>query len=99
MARKPIVTTTGTGATDDWVGVSPGEYVASVEWADSPGVAKIQSRALDGSEAWQDLLSPSLDELSIESNISFIVPGNSEYRLNVTTHTSAATLRIRKVRD
>lgn len=99
MARVSSLTTTGTGATTDWLGVGPGEYTLRVRWAGSAGSTRIQERALDSSGEWADVKGPDGGDLDITANDSFVLPGNSEYRLNVTTHTSAATLTATKFKD
>lgn len=99
MARVPSLTTTGTGATTDWIGVGPGEYTLRVRWAGSAGSTRIQERALDSSGAWADVKAPDGTDLDITSNDSLVLPGNADYRLNVTTHTSAATLTATKFTD
>jgi hypothetical protein len=95
--RVDILTTTATGPTADHIATGPGDQVLSVTWAGSPGSTRIQHRGLGSTLPWIDLKSPSDEDLDITANAAYRVPGNTEYRLNVTTHTSAATLAARSV--
>lgn len=99
MARVPSITTTGTGATTDWINTGPGEHVLRVRWAGSPGELTIKERDANSSQAWAGVEGPDGSVITVTGNKSIIVAGETDFRLNATTHTSAATLTKKKFKD
>jgi len=90
-----VITTAGTGASAHVV-LPKGEYACSVVWAGTPGDLDIQVG--DGT-TFADLLdAPNGSVVNVIANSSpCIVAGGMSYRVDVTTHTSVATVTFHRV--
>ena len=91
MAVVGKVITTGTGVAADSIMAGPGDHVLDITWAGSAGDTGIVSRA-PGDTTWIDVEDAS-GVIAITTNASIRVSGNREYTLDVTTHTSAASMK------
>lgn len=85
----PSVTTSGTGGSDHLSLGSGYDWMVEVTWAGSAGDADLQGRY--GQDTFIDI-EDSAGVVNITANKSIIVPGGGDIRLDVTTHTSAATM-------
>lgn len=90
MAFAPgsALTTTGTGASDH-VTLGQGTWVCFITWAGSAGDLDIQVG--DGT-TFVDLLDVNGAVVNVTANYAVGVMGGLSYRVDVTTHTSAATI-------
>lgn len=88
------VTTTGTGGSDH-ISLPPGgDYVMTVTWAGSAGDADLQCSS--DASSWIDVTDSS-GVVNITAAKAVRVAGGLKYRLDVNTHTSAATMVANKV--
>lgn len=87
------ITTTGTGGSDPVTLPSGGDWHLSVTWAGSAGDADLQ---IDCGDGWVDV-TDAAGVVNITANKVVRVGGGSDYRLDVTTHTSAATLTAARI--
>ena len=90
MAQVSTVVTAGTGQAADWITLPPeGDYVLHITWAGSAGDADLTMRPVGGT--FRDAYD-SAGVVNITANKSVRVSGGCDYSLDVTTHTSAATM-------
>lgn len=83
-----MITTTGTGGSQE-IDLPPlGDFHLSVKWAGSAGDADLQINCGAG---WIDV-EDSSGVVNITADKVIRVGGGARYRLDVNTHTSAATL-------
>ena len=83
------ITTSGVGLSDK-VTLDPGTHLLVVKWAGNPGVADLQVSG-DGT-TFVPVLADGDEAVVIDMNWSRIAVGGVHYRLNVSKHTSPATL-------
>ena len=91
MSAVGTVTTSGTGVANTFLRLGPGDHVLDITWAGGAGDTGIVSRA-PGDTTWIDV-EDSNGVIAITSNASIRVSGNREYTFDVTTHTSAASMK------
>lgn len=89
------ITTTGTGASNSIRLPGGGDWVLVVTWAGGAGDADLQC-SYDGTN-FVDVENSSESVVNITSNKAIRVSGSLYYRLNVNTHTSAATVNASQV--
>jgi hypothetical protein len=89
-AAGNTVTTTGTGASDHLT-LGQGEHVLTIAWAGSAGDADLQVSG-DGTTFIDVLDAPNGSVVNYTANGAVRVAGGMRYRLDVNTHTSAATM-------
>ena len=89
MAAVQAVLTTGTGQAVDWLTLAEGDHILHITWAGSPGDADVTLRPPNGT--FRDAYD-SAGVVNITANKSVRVAGGCDYSLDVTTHTSAATM-------
>lgn len=93
QATGNTVTTTGTGASD-YIRLRPdGMYAVVVTWAGSAGDADLEVG--DGSNFVT--AEDATGAVNITSGKAVTVVGGMCYRLNVTTHTTAATMTFHNI--
>jgi hypothetical protein len=91
MSAVGTVITSGTGVATTFLRLGPGDHVLDITWAGGAGDTGIVSRAL-GDTRWIDV-EDSSGVIAITTDASVRVSGNREYTLDVTTHTSAASMK------
>ena len=89
-ATGNTVTTTGTGGSDHLT-LGAGDYVLTITWAGSAGDADLQCSG-DGTTFIDVLDAPNGNVVNYTAAGAVRVSGGMRYRLDVTTHTSAATM-------
>ena len=89
------VTTAGTGGSDH-IHLDAGEWIATVVWAGSAGDADLQCSP--DATNWFDV-EDSNGVVNFTADGARRIPGSLRYRMDVTTHTSAATLTAFKYRE
>jgi hypothetical protein len=93
LVESNSLTTTGTGASD-WFLTDPGDTYLVVAWAGSAGDTALE--VSHDATTWGPV-NDAAGAVQITSDYTCIVPGGLYYRLNVTTHASAATMTKHKV--
>lgn len=82
------ITTSGTGASDGVI-LSNNDHVLIITWAGSAGDADLQA---GHGATFVDVTDQTGAIVNVTSNTIVRVAGGLEYRLDVNTHTSAATM-------
>jgi hypothetical protein len=90
MIAEATITTSITGVSTAILDLGAGDHSLDFVWAGGPGVAKLVSR--NGGTTWIDV-----EGGSITKNDSAVVTGNRQYAVDVTTATSALTVRAKSV--
>ena len=85
------ITTSGTGASDS-IKLGQGDHILIVKWAGSPGSANLQVSGNDADNFVDILDQPNGEIVNFSSSVGLRVSGGVSYRLDVQTHTSAATM-------
>lgn len=83
------ITTAGTGASDHVALKDGTDYVCLIVWAGSAGDLDLQVG--DGT-SFTDVLDSAGSVVNVTSSYAVKVPGGMNYRVDVNTHTSAATI-------
>lgn len=89
------VTTTGTGGSDHLT-LTQGEHALTITWAGSAGDADLQCSG-DGTTFIDVLDAVAGSVINIAANRAMRVAGGLRYRLDVNTHTSAATMTAHRI--
>lgn len=82
------ITTSGTGGSDS-IALSNNDHILIITWAGAAGNADLQ--AGHGSN-WVDVTDADGVVVNITSDVLYRASGGLSYRLDVNTHTSAATM-------
>ena len=90
MAKVSSITTTGTGQSDDYLDLGPGDHTIDCTWAGSAGEATLVSR-IPGQTTWITL-EDAAGDVTFTANKSVRVAGNRQCSVTVTTHTSALSI-------
>ncbi len=89
-ASGHTITTSGTGGSDH-IRLGQGDWVLTTTWAAAAGNADLQCSG-DGTNFVDVLDAPNGSVVNITAAHAVRVAGGLSYRLDVNTHTSAATL-------
>lgn len=105
MTQTARIVTSGTGipetsGSDAYFRLAKGSHWIGVRWAGSAGDLKLIERPLGGADTdWADVIDNAGNGVQITTATSWLVPGNREYSVSVTTHTSAATVTTEQASD
>lgn len=101
MAQTARIVTSGTGIPNDaYLRVAKGNHWIGIRWAAGAGNLKLIERPIGGTDTdWADVIDNAGEGVVVTTATSWLVPGNREYSVDVTTHTSAATVTTEQASD